>query len=338
MDRWATTECEYDRRRHELTASSGKDKTKAKGRNPLLSFEEEHSLSEERLMKLMREGTAGGRIPLRFKIYAFLLRGAKTMWSYRGFVALDIIATSLQIGMYFLVGSIINPSRIESAGYGSSFFTFALIGVAFQQFVFASVNMYSHSLRHEQEDGTIEALLTCKTSFRVYLIGEGMFNFLYATYFVAAAFVFGVLLFPTTLTLNILSLLSAGVITVLLVVTHLCIGIAAVGIIMKVKEGDPILWAFSWFTQLLSGVMYPLSLLPSWLIPASLALPLTYSLDGLRRCLIPISGESATLFTPQVFMDVVSLVVFVAVALPISLRIFRWGYDVARRDGTLHSY
>jgi ABC-2 type transport system permease protein len=161
---------------------------------------------------------------------------------------------------------------------------------------------------------------------------------MYATYFVIAAFVFGSLLFPTTLTFSIFSVLSAGVLTVLLVLSHLCIGIAAVGIIMKVKEGDPILWAFSWFTQLLCGVLYPLSILPGWLNAVALAMPLTYSLDGLRRCLIPVNGESATILTPQVFMDAVSLSVFIAVALPVSLRIFRWGYNVARRDGTLHSY
>lgn len=321
-----------------MGADNDREKNKLASREASLHFGQENRLRMERLISLMKEGTTGGRIPLRLKIYAFLLRGAKTMWSYRGFVALDIIATSLQIGMYFLVGLIINPGLIESAGYGSSFFTFALVGIAFQQFVFASVNMYSHSLRHEQEDGTIEALLTCKTSFRVYLVGEGTFNFLYATYFVAAAFVFGALLFPTTLTLNALSLFSAGILTVMLVIAHLCIGIAAVGIIMKVKEGDPVLWAFSWFTQLLSGVMYPLSLLPGWLLPAALAMPLTYSLDGLRRCLIPVNGYSATILTPQVLVDAASLLIFIAVALPISLRIFKWGYDVARRDGTLHSY
>jgi ABC-2 type transport system permease protein len=321
-----------------LNADNENEQREKRFRGTSRSTDEVESPSREKIIRLMKKSYTGRRIPLRWKIYAFLLRGAKTMWSYRGYVALDVIATSLQIAMYFLVGFIINPNRIESAGYGSSFFTFALIGVAFQQFVFASVNMYSHSLRHEQEDGTIEALLTCKTSFRIYLIGEGAFNFIYATYFVAAAFIFGVLLFPTTLTLNFFSILSAGVLVVLLVVTHLCIGIASVGIIMKVKEGDPILWAFSWFTQLLSGVMYPLSLLPGWLIPAALAMPLTYSLDGLRRCLIPISGVSATLLTPQVMMDVVALIIFTAVALPVSLRVFRWGYDVARRDGTLHSY
>ena len=318
---------------------AGREKSEAENERESLPMEKENrDKQKERLMSLMRQETSGTTIPLRLKIYAFLLRGAKTMWSYRGYVALDVIATSFQIAMYFLVGFIINPSQIASAGYGNSYFTFALIGVAFQQFVFASVNMYSHSLRHEQEDGTIEALLTCKTPFKVYLIGEGMFNFTYATYFVIAAFVFGVLLFPTTLTLSILSVLSAGVLTLLLVVSHLCIGIAAVGIIMKVKEGDPILWAFSWFTQLLSGVMYPLSILPGWLIPVAATLPLTYSLDGLRRCLIPVSGESATILTPQVFTDVFSLLVFIVIALPISLRIFRWGYDVARKDGTLHSY
>jgi ABC-2 type transport system permease protein len=293
----------------------------------------------DNLIKLMTEQIGlEAKIPIRLKIYAYLLRGAKTMWSYRGYVALDIIATSFQVAMYFLVGRIVSSSQIEAAGYGSSYFTFALIGVAFQQFVFASVNMYSHSLHHEQEDGTIEALLTCKTSFRVYLLGEGVFNFVYATYFVAAGFIFGIILFPTTLTSSILSILSAAVVTILLVISHLCIGVMAVGMIMKVKQGDPIMWAFSWLTQLLSGVMYPLSLIPGWLIPAALAMPLTYSLDGLRRCLISVDGQSATLLSPNVFGDVISLLIFTAIALPISLRIFKWGYNAARRDGTLHSY
>jgi ABC-2 type transport system permease protein len=293
----------------------------------------------DNLIRLMAEpNKPDAKIPMRLKIYAYLLRGAKTMWSYRGYAILDIIATSFQIAMYFLVGEIVTTSQIEAAGYGSSYFTFALIGVAFQQFVFASVNMYSHSLHHEQEDGTIEALLSCKTPFRVYLLGEGVFNFAYATYFVAAGFIFGIILFQTTLSSSVLSILSAVVVTILLVLSHLCIGIMAVGMIMKVKQGDPILWAFSWLTQLLSGVMYPLSLIPGWLIPAALAMPLTYSLDGLRRCLISVNGQSATLLTPAVIGDVTSLLIFTAIALPISLRIFRWGYNAARRDGTLHSY
>jgi ABC-2 type transport system permease protein len=313
--------------------------------NRQASEETEHRSPEvdrtlrDNLIKMMaQQNKLDAKIPIRLKIYAYLLRGAKTMWSYRGYAILDILATSFQIAMYFLVGQIVTPTQIEAAGYGSSYFTFALIGVAFQQFVFASVNMYSHSLHHEQEDGTIEALLTCKTSFGVYLLGEGVFNFVYATYFVAAGFIFGIILFQTTLSSNLLSILSAVVVTALLILSHLCIGIMAVGMIMKIKQGDPILWAFSWLTQLLSGVMYPLSLLPGWLLPAALAMPLTYSLDGLRRCLISVGGQSATLLTPAVLGDVVSLLIFTAIALPISLRIFRWGYNAARRDGTLHSY
>jgi len=103
---------------------------------------------------------------------------------------------------------------------------------------------------------------------------------------------------------------------------------------MKTKQGNPLTWAFSWMTQLVSGVFYPLKLLPWYLEWVGRIFPLTYSLDGIRRSL----QASQDLTSPAVFSDLVSLIVFIAIATPLALYVFKLGYDAARRDGSLGQY
>jgi ABC-2 type transport system permease protein len=295
-------------------------------------------MREALILSLLREEVVNSPLPVHQKIYALVQRGSKIFWSYKSWVVLDLISTIFAVLLYHYVSLIISPEEIEQAGYGISFFTFALIGVAFQQYVYSSVNTFSHNIHHEQADGTLEPVLATKTPFSVFLIGEGVFSFLYATYFLIASLSFGVVLFETTLTTNLWSLLSVVILTGLMILTHICIGILSVGIIIKVKEGDPIIWLFSWASMLVSGIYYPIGLLPDYLVPVAKILPLTYSLDGIRRCLISTNTGAATLLTPIVLRDVIALLIFIVILLPLSLRVFRWGYDAARREGTLHSY
>ena len=295
-------------------------------------------MREAILLAMLQEENVSSQVPAYKKIYALVQRGSKVFWSYKSWVVLDLISTIAAVLLYHYVSFIISPEEIERAGYGTSFFTFALTGVAFQQYVYSSVNTFSHNIHHEQEDGTLEPVLATKTPFSVFLIGEGVFSFLYATYFLLASLSFGTVLFETTFTTNLFSLLSAVILTGLMILAHICIGILSVGIIIKVKEGDPIIWLFSWATMLVSGIYYPIGLLPDYLVPVAMILPLTYSLDGIRRCLITTDTGAATLLTPVVLRDVIALLIFVIILLPLSLRVFRWGYDAARREGTLHSY
>ncbi|RJS88236.1 hypothetical protein CW705_09380 [Candidatus Bathyarchaeota archaeon] len=133
---------------------------------------------------------------------------------------------------------------------------------------------------------------------------------------------------------TIASLLSAIILSVLLIASHMTIGILSAGIIMKTKQGNPLTCAFSWLTQLVSGVFYPLKLLPWYLEWIGRLFPLTYSLDGIRLCLQ--SGRDLTY--PPVLNDVLTLILFTLLATPISLYVFKIGYDAARRDGSLGQY
>jgi len=130
------------------------------------------------------------------------------------------------------------------------------------------------------------------------------------------------------------SILTAAILTLLLIASHMDIGILSAGIIMKVKQGSPVTWAFSWLSQLVSGVFYPLKILPWYLEWIGRAFPLTYSLDGIRLCLQ--SGKDLTF--PAIISDMISLVIFIVIATPIALYVFKIGYDAARRGGSLGQY
>jgi ABC-2 type transport system permease protein len=179
----------------------------------------------------------------------------------------------------------------------------------------------------------METILSSRTSFRVFLLGESVFRFLVGSYFLIASLVMGFII-GAKFNLTLGSALAATILTVLLIASHMVVGVLGAGAILKLKQGDPIVWAFTWLTQLFSGVLYPLGLLPGYLQWVGAVFPLTFSLDGLRRCLM--NGEDLT--SIAILGDAAKLVVFIVVMLPVSLWVFKVAYDSTRREGALGQY
>ncbi|MGQ9513556.1 MAG: hypothetical protein ACUVTL_00650 [Thermoproteota archaeon] len=104
------------------------------------------------------------------KVLAFVIRDFKTWWTYKLWVTIDVLGTLTFVASYYFVSMIVSPESLIEAGYGSDYLTFAVIGVAFQQYVFSSVSTLSESIRSEQWDGTMETILSSRTSFRVFCL------------------------------------------------------------------------------------------------------------------------------------------------------------------------
>jgi ABC-2 type transport system permease protein len=107
------------------------------------------------------------------------------------------------------------------------------------------------------------------------------------------------------------------------------VGIIAASFIMVLKRGDPVTWLFNSLGLLLGGVYYPVSLMPEWLQKLSWLLPITYSLDGMRRALLTDAS------TAELMPNIVALLIFSAVLVPASLAIFRRAVHRAKVDGSL---
>jgi ABC-2 type transport system permease protein len=78
-----------------------------------------------------------------------------------------------------------------------------------------------------------------------------------------------------------------------------------------------------------SGVYYPVSVLPEWMQWLSVISPATYALDGMRAAIIDGAGVSAmwTYIWPLIIIGIVSI--------PLGLEVFRRGERYAKQHGKL---
>src|SRR6202022_4409523 len=97
--------------------------------------------------------------------------------------------------------------------------------------------------------------------------------------------------------------------------------------LLSPQKGEQMSVALQGFLLLVSGVYYPLSLLPLPMQIAGAASPLTYALDGMRRSLL--DGDRVTDQLPTIGI----LLAMGAVMIPASIWIFSWAENRAKRLG-----
>jgi ABC-2 type transport system permease protein len=99
--------------------------------------------------------------------------------------------------------------------------------------------------------------------------------------------------------------------------------------LLSPQKGEQMSFAFQGFMLLVSGVYYPLSVLPAPLQIAGYASPLTYALAGMRRSLLEGAGVGDQLLTAAI------LVAMGAVLIPAGVLVFAWAERRAKRLGLL---
>jgi ABC-2 type transport system permease protein len=105
------------------------------------------------------------------------------------------------------------------------------------------------------------------------------------------------------------------------------IGLAMSGMVMRVgQSAESFAWAAVFILMPVSGVYYPVSVLPEWLQAISYALPPAYVFEGMRAILLEKSVHWHELGIAFV-LSVVYLVV--------GFQIFQWFFRLSRRAGTL---
>jgi len=99
--------------------------------------------------------------------------------------------------------------------------------------------------------------------------------------------------------------------------------------LLSPQKGEQMSFAVQGFLLLVSGVYYPLSVLPVPLRLAGAISPLTYALDGMRRSLLDGVGVGDELPTVAI------LVAMGALLIPAGILVFSWAEKRAKRLGLL---
>lgn len=82
---------------------------------------------------------------------------------------------------------------------------------------------------------------------------------------------------------------------------------------------------------LVSGVYYPISVLPGWMQPAARISPATYVLQGLRAALL----SNQPIWSPDIWNNTWPLIITGIVSVPLGIYIFRIAERYAKRTGKL---
>jgi len=251
-------------------------------------------------------------------------RDLLTAIRYRTGFLLSAVGALTELAAFYYLSRAVGPAfRPE----GLEYFSFLLVGTGFYTFLLMGVHAFLQTVQEAQQTGTLEVLMTTSTSPPVLVFLSAMSAFAANTitllFYLGAGFLFGAPFHPN---------LAASIAVFLLsVIIAVAIGLIAAALQLAIQKGSAVVWAVGsiWF---LTGTMFPVQALPRTLRGLAQLIPITHSLEGMRLALL----EGASFH--RVRYQLMVLVGFAALLVPVSLLAFSWTLRRARMQGTLSFY
>jgi ABC-2 type transport system permease protein len=205
---------------------------------------------------------------------------------------------------------------------------YLLIGTLIWCYLAGIFDVMSETVAWERWEGTIEYTFMAPISRITHLAGMGIYATLYGVIRTL------VILFVVAMFFNI-SLRNAniyGSIVTLLIATISFLGfgmVAAVLPLISPEKGVQMTYIIQAAILLISGVYYPVDVLPSWMQFLARFSPATYALAGMRKALL----ENATV--SELWPYNFPLILIGLVSVPAGLLVFEWAEAHAKRTGKL---
>ena len=206
--------------------------------------------------------------------------------------------------------------------------TFLMVGALIWSYLSVLFDVISETVSWERWEGTIEYTFMSPSSRVTHLLGMGIYAVVYGIAQIAIMFGVVILFFE-------LDLSEANYVGALLVLAICSVSLVGFGIVAAVlpllspEKGQQVSYIVSSLLLLVSGVYYPVDVLPGWMQAIATVSPVTYALDGSRAALLEGAGAA------QLWEDIWPLVIMGAIFVPLGLWIFHIGESYAKRTGKL---
>jgi ABC-2 type transport system permease protein len=262
------------------------------------------------------------------KIAAFFRRDLAIARSYRAAFLLETLQTFFGVATFYYLSQFVSTDQLSrSLPPGSNYFAFALIGLAFFDYLTVSLGTFDDSILEARQNGTLEALLVTETRLTTILIASAAYPLVLVALRTGIYLAWGVLLFHFPI--RQANWLGAGVILLVSILAFAGLGIISTSYLLLYKRGNPARWMILGVSGLLGGTMYPVSVLPGPLQWLARLIPVTYSLQGMRQALLAGAGMV------ELWPSLRALLLFCLVLLPLSGLIFAWAVRQTKVTGTL---
>ena len=207
--------------------------------------------------------------------------------------------------------------------------TTLLIGAVVWAYLGILFEFLMETVAWERWEGTIEYTFMAPLSRAMHLAGQGVFAVIYGL--IRALFLYAVCAF-VFFDLSVPDANYAAAFVVLVVSSISFIGI---GMMMSVlplispEKGTQLGFVAQGTLLVVSGVYYPVSVLPEWMQWLAKFSPATYALEGIRAAIL--DGAALT----SLWSDIWPLLVIGVISIPLGLWIFSRGERYAKRHGKL---
>ena len=260
--------------------------------------------------------------------YAFIERNAylvKRYWSWELVWLAYSIANSLSVSYIGLGMEQIGGQEID----GRYLVLYLVVGTLVWRYLSLIFYWITDVIGLERWEGTIEYTLMAPIHRLTHMAGQTAFAIAYSLLFTAIILAVTVKIFQIDLTNANLF----GAMLVMLSGSLSFIGIGVVGSVLPLlfpERGAQMTHVIIALLLLVSGVYYPVAVLPPTLRKLSVFSPATYVLDGTRKALLD------GLPTAQLWCSIWPTLVAGVIAIPIGLWVFGLAECYAKRTGKLH--
>jgi ABC-2 type transport system permease protein len=264
-------------------------------------------------------------------LVAFVRRELAALGGYRTAFLVRIFGFGLAAAsLLFLsrfVGAAINP---HLAVYRGNYLGFVVIGFLATEFQQVGVSGLAQRIRFAQMMGTLEAEIATPAAPWMVLGAPPVYEFA-ASSVRSAAYLLGAKLL-LGLDLSRVNWVSLIVAVPLIIAAFSGLGLLAAATTMLVRRMNPVAMVIGSLSFFLSGVMYPVTVLPAWLREVGRLLPLTHALAVLRGALLVGAGPG------ELRDSLLALLIFAGALAPVGAGLFAYALKRARIDGSLSHY
>lgn len=235
------------------------------------------------------------------------------------------------ISFFFISETFSESNSIHLEQFNNNYFIFATIGIAILDIVTTIMRALTNSLREAQSFGYVEVLFISKIDpgyiflcSAIYPFIKGILKFIIYIFFLQY---FDGNVFSMSSIFISMSLLA------LIALPFVALSFLSLSFVLYFKQSDPVNFFINISISLLSGIIYPISVLPIFMQNISNYIPLTIQLNSVRHVLINNSLDDY-IFSYLFFMHILVSIVF----LFICMRVFNFVIYAVKKRGTIGTY
>lgn len=203
----------------------------------------------------------------------------------------ELITSQMPVDPDFLLYPIALHVETIVPGGGSSF-DFVAPGFIAMNVMMSGLTALGAALARERESGTLAGVLMAPIARTAIILGKTISFTIRNLFQGAITITMAILIFGITIRGN--PLLIAGIL-IIGTISFLGLGIVATAITKEQESAQLILGLLQFPMMFLSGVLFPVEQMPSFLQSVSKVLPLTYAVDALRKVMILGAGIDAVI-------------------------------------------